>query len=66
MCTSKIKEYMCKQSWNLDLLYLYLVCAWDYNASTSILENLQKDNPGITIKNLGRVLGDRWNKLSGS
>ncbi|KVH92705.1 hypothetical protein Ccrd_005231, partial [Cynara cardunculus var. scolymus] len=27
-------------------------------------ENVKKHSPGITIKNLARILGDRWDKLS--
>ncbi|KAF5799756.1 putative chromatin remodeling & transcriptional activation HMG family [Helianthus annuus] len=27
-------------------------------------ENVKKDNPGIAFKDIGRVLGERWNKLT--
>lgn len=31
----------------------------------SSLQNIKKSNPGISFTELGRVLGDKWNKMSG-
>lgn len=37
----------------------------DSHFSCVPLQNVKKDNPGIAFQEIGRVLGERWNKLSG-
>lgn len=31
----------------------------------SLLQNVKKTNPGISFTEVGKVLGDKWNKMSG-
>lgn len=35
------------------------------NHVTSLMQNVKKSNPGIAFTEVGRVLGERWNKLTG-
>lgn len=35
------------------------------NHANSLMQNVKKSNPGIAFTEVGRVLGERWNKLTG-
>lgn len=35
------------------------------NFCVSILQNLKKDNPGLSFTDVGRALGEKWKKMSG-
>lgn len=37
-----------------------------FSSSYFVSQNVKKSNPGIAFTDVGKVLGDRWNKMSGT
>jgi len=47
------------------VVYTSLVLYVIFSKSIYILQNLKKTNPGISFTDVGRVLGEKWKKMSG-
>lgn len=46
-------------------LYKFSYCYIIFPESIYFLQNLKKTNPGISFTDVGRVLGEKWKKMSG-
>lgn len=36
-----------------------------FNPHPVLMQNVKKTNPGISFTDVGKVLGERWNKMTG-